>query len=583
MIYPMTIQAIHEAYLSGATTPDELLNSCLEVASSDTHNVWISTLTPLQLQGYIDRLKNRSPTNLPLYGIPFAIKDNIDLVDLPTTAACPDYAYQPTKNAFVVEQLIAAGAVPIGKTNLDQFATGLVGTRSPYGACQNSFNTDYISGGSSAGSAVSVSLGQVVFALGTDTAGSGRVPAAFNNILGLKGSIGAISCSGVVPACKSLDCVTIFAKTADDLQQIWPVAAKFDAEDVFARSICHRPPLPKNFLFGVPAQQSLKFFDDNQAQELFSNAIIELEKMGGKAVTIDLAPFLEAAKLLYDGPWVAERLAAIGDFYQQHAQSCLPMIQTIIGGAANYSAVDAYKASYQLKKLKRITDKQLDEVDFIITPTAPTIYTITELENSPIELNSNLGTYTNFMNLLDYSAIAIPAGFRNEGAKKGLPFGITLFSHTFAEDPLLEIAARWQQYHPSLGAFSPLPEYIDLAVCGAHLDGMALNYQLREKGAKLLESTQTAPSYRLYALAEKSPQRPALVRASTGGVIEVEIWRLPSQHLATFLSGIGTPLGLGKIELADGRWICGFISEPCAIENATDITHLGSWRNYLSK
>lgn len=584
MIYPMTIAALHDAYRTAAVTPEQLLKDCWLAAQNDTHNAWISVLAEPQLQHYIDNLAGHSPADLPLYGIPFAIKDNIDLADLPTTAACPDYAYQPQQHAFVVEQLIAAGAVPIGKTNLDQFATGLVGTRSPYGACHNSFDERYISGGSSAGSAVAVACGQVVFALGTDTAGSGRVPAAFNNILGLKGSVGAVSCQGVVPACKSLDCVTLFAKTAADLEQVWAIAATFDAEDPFARPLPPQQTAPGRFTFGIPRADALQFFGDEHAERLFAGAIAQLEAMGGQAVEIDMTPLLEAAKLLYEGPWVAERLAAIRDFYEHHAASCLPMIQTIIGGAQQYSAADAYQALYQLQTLKRQADTCVQSVDVMLTPTAPTIYTIAELEGEPIKLNSQLGLYTNFMNLLDYTAIALPAGCRPHGPKASLPFGITLFSQVFSEQKLLQLAARWQQYCPQpLGALPAQRQYIDLAVCGAHLQGMVLNYQLSDKGAKLIESTTTAATYRLYALAERAPQRPALVRAEQGSPIEVEVWRLPAQHLADFLAGIGAPLGLGKVELADGRWVSGFNCEPCAIKGATDITHLGSWRNYKAQ
>ncbi|MFM2480064.1 allophanate hydrolase [Celerinatantimonas sp. YJH-8] len=584
MIYPMTIDAIHHAYASGSITPQQLLSDCLAAAKADTHQVWISTVTEAQLQNYIEALEGHSPLDKPLFGIPFAIKDNIDLVGLNTTAACPDFSYTPEQNAFVVEKLIEAGAIPLGKTNLDQFATGLVGTRSPYGACQNSFNPEYISGGSSAGSAVSVATGQVVFSLGTDTAGSGRVPASFNNILGLKGSVGCISCSGVVPACKSLDCVTIFAKTAADLALIWPVAAQFDSSDPFAREQPEQLATHlQTFTFGVPDSASLEFFSDDAAQDLFYDSIEQLKAMGGQAVNVDLKPFLDAAKLLYEGPWVAERLAATEAFFTEHQQSCLPVIQTIIGNSKGYSAVDAYKALYQLKSLKRIADASLAQVDFIVTPTASTIYTIEQLEQDPITLNSHLGTYTNFMNLLDYAAIALPSGFRQNGPKQGLPFGITLFGQTFCEDALLTLASRWQkQLGLPLGALPAQATSIDLAVCGAHLSGMPLNHQLTEKGAVLIEQTTTASHYQLYALASEQPQRPALVRSTQGESIEIEIWRLPAEHLADFLAGIKAPLGLGQVELNDGRLVNGFICEPAALKGATEITHLKSWRAYMA-
>lgn len=580
----MTIHAIHQAYLDQRTTPEELLGHCLNLAQHDTHHAWIATISDAQLKRYLEQLKGHSPADKPLYGIPFAIKDNIDLAGLDTTAACPDYAYKPGQNAFVVDRLIEAGAIPIGKTNLDQFATGLVGTRSPYGACQNSFDPSYISGGSSAGSAVAVASGHVCFALGTDTAGSGRVPASFNNIMGLKGSLGRISCSGVVPACKSLDCVTLFATNSDDLTRIWPIAAQFDEADPFARE----QPLAIHqstgyFTFGVPDTKTLEFFGDHEASKLFESAIEHLKAIGGQPIPIDLTPFIDAAKLLYDGPWVAERLAAIQDFYKEHHQSCHPVIQTIIGNAARYSAVDAYQSLYQLKAFKRQADRELAKVDVILTPTAGTIYTIDELNQEPIRFNSNLGFYTNFMNLLDYAAIALPAGFRSKGSKQGLPFGITLFSQSFSDPVLLALANRWERQLKLPPGAMPSPQTtIDIAVCGAHLSGMALNHQLTDKGAVLLSQTTTAPCYRFYALADYPPRRPALVRDTTqGDSIDVEVWRLPAEHLAEFLSAIAPPLGLGQVELANGQWVTGFISEPCAIEGAKEITALKNWRNYM--
>ncbi|CAG8998266.1 MAG: Allophanate hydrolase [Candidatus Celerinatantimonas neptuna] len=580
----MTIHAIHQAYLDQRITPEELLGHCLSLAKNDTHHAWIATISDAQLKGYLEQLKSHSPADKPLYGIPFAIKDNIDLAGLETTAACPDYAYEPGQNAFVVDRLIEAGAIPIGKTNLDQFATGLVGTRSPYGACQNSFDPNYISGGSSAGSAVAVASGQVCFALGTDTAGSGRVPASFNNILGLKGSLGRISCSGVVPACKSLDCVTLFATNSDDLTRIWPIAAQFDENDPFAREqplAIHQP--TGHFTFGVPDTKTLEFFGDHEASRLFESAIEHLKAIGGRPKPIDLTPFIDAAKLLYDGPWVAERLAGIQDFYKEHHQSCLPVIQTIIGNAARYSAVDAYQSLYQLRALKRQADRELAKVDVILTPTSGTIYTIDELNQEPIRFNSNLGFYTNFMNLLDYAAIALPAGFRSKGSKQGLPFGITLFSQSFSDPVLLALANRWEQQLKLPQGAMPSPQTtIDIAVCGAHLSGMALNHQLTDKGGELLSQTATAPCYRFYALADYPPRRPALIRdTSNGDSIDVEVWRLPAEHLAGFLSAIAPPLGLGKVELASGQWVTGFISEPCAVEGAKDITELKNWRNYI--
>ena len=597
MSKPMTISAIHAAYRSGELIPHQLVHRCLQQAQAGERQVWISLLSSEQLQSYLDGLEGHSPDDLPLFGIPFAIKDNIDLAGLPTTAACPDYSYQPLASAFVVQQLIAAGAIPLGKTNLDQFATGLVGVRSPYGACQNSIDPDYISGGCSSGSAVAVATSQVCFSLGTDTAGSGRVPAAFNNILGLKGTKGRISCSGVVPACKSLDCVTIFAQTAADLAAVWPIAAQFDPQDPFAREALPAKAIAASFRFGVPASEQLKFFGDEAAEVLFWQSVKTLETLGGEAVTVDLDPFLQAARLLYEGPWVAERLAAIKDFFRADPGRCLPVIQTIVGGAESRSAVDAYEALYKLQRLKRIADAELAKVDLIVTPTTGTIYQIGEVLNDPIQLNSNLGYYTNFMNLLDYSAIALPCGFRTGGDKQELPFGITLFAPAFQDDVLLALGDQWQrQLALPLGAgHQPLPadtpvvvmpqaDTIDVVVCGAHLSGLPLNWQLTERNAVLVQTTTTAACYRMYALAGGPPYRPGLIRdEQVGKAIDVEVWRVPAEHFGSFVAGIPAPLGIGKVQLADGAWVSGFICEPYGIAGAEEITALGGWRHYMRR
>ena len=594
MMTTMTISAIHAAYRSGECSPPQLLRDCLAQAKADTHHAWISLLSDEQLQTYLKGLEGHSPDDMPLFGIPFAVKDNIDLLDLPTTAACKEYAYQPLAHSFAVAQLIAAGAIPLGKTNLDQFATGLVGVRSPYGACQNSFDPTYVSGGSSAGSAVTVSLGQVCFSLGTDTAGSGRVPASFNNIYGLKGTKGRISCSGVVPACKSLDCVTIFARTAVDMKTVWQVAGAFDPEDPFAREAVAAKAIPPAFKFGVPAQ--LQFFGDEAAESLYWHSVDTLKELGGEAVTLNLEPFIQAAKLLYEGPWVAERLAAIKDFFRADPTRCLPVIQTIVGGAEKRSAVEAYEALYELQRLKRMADAELANVDLVITPTAGTIYTIAEVEADPIQLNSNLGFYTNFMNLLDYCAIALPSGFRRSGPKQGLPFGVTLFAPAFQDDALLAFGDRWQRHIGlPLGATElafpaetpavaqPTDGMIDLLVCGAHLSGLPLNWQLMDRRAFLKQTTTTAKAYRMYALAGGPPYRPGLIRdVDKGAAIDVEIWSVPAEKFGSFVAGIPAPLGIGKVELADGRWVCGFICEPYGLDGAEDMTAHGGWRNYMA-
>lgn len=441
----LSITSLKQQYLLGSLTPTQLVEQIdaeikKEENQIDKHNLWITRLTLSDMMTYAENLEKMDAKHLPLYGIPFAIKDNIDLAGIQTTAACPGYAYTPKKSATVVQKLIEAGAIPVGKTNLDQFATGLVGTRSPYGAVKNSINIDYISGGSSAGSAVSVALDLVSFSLGTDTAGSGRIPAAFNNLIGLKPSLGLLSTNGVVPACRSLDCVSIFALNVEDAQTVLNVVEGFDEQDAFSR---HKP-FPaatifnENFTFGVPKSEQLAFFGNTETPTLFDQIIQKLESIGGKKIEIDFTIFLETARLLYEGPWVAERYAAIQDFFDSHHDLIYPVTSKIIGNAKKFSAADAYAGFYKLKSMQRSAEPIWDSVDIILTPTAGTIYTIAEVEADPIQTNTNLGYYTNFMNLLDLSAVAMPAGFQ----ENGLPFGVTICAPAFKEHALLVLAKR---------------------------------------------------------------------------------------------------------------------------------------------
>jgi len=435
----LNIKTLRAQYLSGELTPTMLVDQLNAVIrQEDVNHIWIRRLSIEEMLGYANKLKGIDPASLPLYGIPFAIKDNIDVAGIPTTAACPDYSYLPQKNATVVQKLIDAGAIPVGKTNLDQFATGLVGTRSPYGACKNSINPEYISGGSSAGSAVSVALGMASFSLGTDTAGSGRVPAAFNNLIGHKPTCGLISNSGVVPACRTLDCVSIFAMNAEDAATVFEVAQGFDSLDAYSRQ-----PLPDNligesFKFGVPQDDQLEFFGNLETWKLFNDAVKRMESIGGKKVVIDFAPFLETARLLYEGPWVAERYAAIKSFIETKPESMFPVTKQIISGAKRFTAADTYSAQYHLKALQRVNEPIWNDIDVLLTPTAGTIYTIEEVEADPIKTNSDLGFYTNFMNLLDLSATAVPAGFQSNN----LPFGVTIAAPAFSDKALLRLGGR---------------------------------------------------------------------------------------------------------------------------------------------
>jgi allophanate hydrolase len=586
----LLIADLRLGYRAKKFTPTDIITRLMDRADGEDHRrLWISRLSRDQVMGHVQALQSRPVHELPLYGIPFVVKDNIDLAGVPTTAACPAFAYSPPRSATVVERLLDAGAIPLGKTNLDQFATGLVGTRSPHGACRNAFDDSYISGGSSSGSAVAVAIGLASFSLGTDTAGSGRVPAAFNNIVGLKPSLGRLSTRGVVPACRSLDCVSIFALTAQDAAAVLDVCEGFDSEDAFSRPL--RNAAIANLRFGVPRSEQLQFFGDSDYARLFDESIARLESCGGTRVNIDFGPFLEAARLLYDGPWVAERYAAVGRFMDAHPDVLFPVTAQIIAGGKKPSAVDAFEAQYTLQNLKRAAAAAWSQVDFILTPTAGTIYTIAAVEADPLRLNATLGYYTNFMNLFDLAGVAVPAGFRSDG----LPFGVTLVGPESSDRALLAIADTLHRSSATtLGAtgapLSPSASKppalaagdIALAVCGAHMQGLPLNAQLRDRGAYLLQRTHTSPDYRLIALPGGPPHRPGLLRVAGGGAaIEIEIWGLPAEQLGSFVAGIPAPLGIGKVELRDGGVVPGFICEGYAASGATDITEFGGWRAYI--
>ncbi|UPT78128.1 allophanate hydrolase [Sulfurovum sp. XGS-02] len=439
----MNIEKLQQLYKEKTLTPREYMKQIKENIEAHAENpIWIYVLSESELEPYLAKLESCKVESLPLYGIPFAIKDNIDLEGVATTAACEEYSYIAEKSAYVVQKLIEAGAIPVGKTNLDQFATGLVGTRSPYGACQNSIDPKYISGGSSSGSAVSIALDMAIFSLGTDTAGSGRVPAAFNNLVGLKPSKGVLSTSGVVPACRSLDCVSIFAKTTEDTQKVFDVAASFDAEDPYSRPMpVIEKNVPSSFRFAIPKEDQLKFFGDSEAEALYRKAVKTFEEMGGTAVEIDFSPMLEAANLLYYGPWVAERYVAVKEMIETMPERLIDVTRTIIESGKTKSAEDYFNAEYKIKAYKRQGDLLMKEIDFALTPTTGTIYTIEEVNADPIQLNTNLGYYTNFMNLLDFSAYAVPAGFR----ENGLPFGVTLFADAFEDRKLMELGESYIQ------------------------------------------------------------------------------------------------------------------------------------------
>ncbi len=603
------LASLRAAYAQGLGVR-ALICEAMRRAAGDVHHAFIHRLTEAEIEPYVAHLEGLDPASLPLYGVPFAIKDNIDLAGIPTTAGCPEFAYTPEDDAFVVRQLIAAGAVPIGKTNLDQFATGLNGTRSPYGACRNAFDPAFISGGSSSGSSVATAAGWVSFALGTDTAGSGRVPAAFHNLIGLKPTCGLLSTRGVVPACRSLDTVTVFALTAADADAVLQVAAVFDPADPYSRAA---EPAGVDFSagpfrFGVPRAQDLTFFGNAEAERLFQVSVQRLQALGGTPVEIDLSPFLETARLLYEGPWVAERYVAIQAFIDAQPEAVVPPVRTIIEGGRSRTAAEAFAAQYRLKALKRVCDAVWEQIDTLVTPTAGTIYRIAEMQADPIRLNSNLGYYTNFMNLLDYSAVAVPAGFQQKGDAAGLPWGVTLAAPAHRDLSLLRLADRLHRQLATedsayaLGATAqrwadlgdaPLTLHapdatrsgtVQVAVCGAHLSGLPLNPQLTSRGARLVATTTSAPHYRLYALPGGPVARPGMVRVAEGGAaIALEVWELPASTFGSFVAGIPAPLGIGKVTLADGRVVPGFVCEELGAVGATDITAHGGWRAWLAR
>ncbi|MDB5043204.1 MAG: atzF [Candidatus Eremiobacteraeota bacterium] len=592
----LQLSTLRAAYLAGLLTPEDVVAAVLErVRAYPDPAVWIARVSEAEL---LERARSlpadrASIEALPLYGIPFAVKDNIDVAGMPTTAGCPAFAYEPRESAFVVQRLLAAGAMLVGKTNLDQFATGLVGTRSPHGAPRCVFDERYVSGGSSSGSAVAVAAGLCSFSLGTDTAGSGRVPAAFNNIVGYKPTKGRLSTRGVVPACRSVDCVTIFAASVDEARDIAAVAQGFDEADPYSRRPIDEA-LPLNeFRFGVLAAPDRQFFGDDEAAELYHASIERLIECGGTPVEIDYTPFRDAAALLYGGPWVAERLAAIASFFALNAAAVHPTVREIIGGAQRFSAVDAFEGQYRLRALEKRVAHQWDEIDVLLLPTTPTIYSVEDVERDPIRLNSNLGLYTNFVNLLDYGAIAIPAGFR---AGNGLPFGVTLVGPAFADDDLASLASRLQRSEgtgvgkaldPIAPAAAPSfvarPGAVQIAVAGAHLTGFPLNHQLLELGATLVRACTTDGEYRLFALAT-DPAKPGLVRdpGFAGPGIDVEVWSMSVAAFGHFVASLPTPMAIGKLRLHDGTEVAGFLCEQHALAHAPEITSYGGWRRYLS-
>ena len=611
---PLDIDSLSRRYHAGADHPRVLLDELVaRIQAGGADGIWIAVASRDALSAALEHLEARRAAGapLPLYGIPFGVKDNIDVAGFPTTAACPAFTYAPERSATAVTRLVDAGAIVLGKTNMDQFATGLVGVRSPFGAPRNPFAPDHVSGGSSSGSAVAVALGQVSFTLGTDTAGSGRVPAAFNNIVGLKPSKGLISTTGLVPACRALDCVSVFAGTCEDAARVAELMRGFDPADPYSRPEASAVAFsgrarPAAFRFGVLAASAREFLGDTEAARAYQATLEQVMALGGKPMEIDFEPFRQVGAMLYDGPFVAERLEAAGDLLARQPEALLPVLRTILEGAARHSARAAYAAEASLRLARRRIGELWSRVDCLVLPTAPTLPSIAEVEREPLRVNAALGLYATFVNLLDLSALAIPGGFRGDG----LPAGVTLMGPWGADAALGAIgsalhratssrigATEWpipparapivsSAVNPVSSPVEPGTARLPIAVVGAHLTGEPLNHELTRAGGVLQSATRTAARYRLFTLPGTIPPKPGLVRTPSGGpegaAIEVEVWTLPAAAFAELVAGIPAPLGVGKVELEDGTRVTGFLAEGHAVaaEGARDISAFGGWRAF---
>jgi allophanate hydrolase len=590
----LTIPSLTAAYAAGTPVASVIAQIYARIAELADPAIFITLIPQEQVLAAAKALGPYDPTR-PLWGVPFAVKDNIDVAGCPTTAACPAFAYMADTDAFVVARIRAAGGLCIGKTNLDQFATGLVGVRSPYGVPLNALDPAIVPGGSSAGSAVAVAQGIVTLALGTDTAGSGRVPAALNNIVGLKPSLGALSASGVVPACRSIETVSIFGLTVQDAWSAYQVVCAYDADDPYARSfkapeLTSAPPVLK---IGIPSPQSIKFFGDTVQSASFDAAVSLLRASGAMIVDVDFAPLYAVAAMLYDGAWVAERYTVIEALLKADAEAILPVTRKIISKAESLSAADAFRGMYRFQELARHAEVALAGLDILCVPTIPTFYSLKDLQEDPITPNSNFGTYTNFVNLLNMCGLAVPTPPRSDGR----PGSVTLLAkagqdHLLASVALvLEAAGRrtmgatpWPVVqHPVQGG-APT-DTITVAVCGAHMSGLPLNSELVSRGAVFAQVARTSADYRFYALPGEPPQRPGLLRIAPGQGEEIalELWAVPLTQFGSFMQTVPSPLGIGTVQLSDGQKVFGFLCESQATQNAQDITDLADWRLFLQR
>ncbi len=589
----LTLRALRVAYAAGSSPVDVIAEVYRRIDALGDPGIFLHLTDRDAALAEAAALGDFDPAR-PLWGVPFAVKDNIDVAGQPTTAACPAFGYVAKADAFVVARLRAAGAVPVGKTTLDQFATGLVGVRTPGPAPLNALDPAIVPGGSSSGSAVAVARGLVTFALGTDTAGSGRVPAALNNIVGLKPSLGALSTRRVVPACRTLDTVSVFALTVDDAHAAFLVAAGFDEADPYSRVTPSGPlgAAPAHPVIGVPSAASLRFFGDALHEAAFEVDVARLRAMGAVIRDVDFGPFYDVADMLYAGAWVAERHAVVGPLMERDPEAVLPVIRRIVSGAVGMSATDAFRGFYRLETLRRAVEPVIAGVDAFCVPTIPTFYTLADLAADAIGPNSRLGTYTNFVNLLGLCGLAVPTPARADGR----PGGVTLLAAAGRDGVLASLARKIERWGDrTLGATGWAvprapdavalagPDEIEIAVCGAHMSGLRLNGELTRLGGRFLRAARTTPEYRLFALPGGPPRRPGMLRAAAGGAIALEVWALPNAAFGTFIAGVPAPLGIGTVRLADGTRPKGFLVEAAGVEGAEDVTHFGDWRRVIAE
>ncbi|MET3611841.1 allophanate hydrolase [Rhizobium aquaticum] len=592
---PFTLSSLRSAYAAGLKPETVIAEVYRRIRLADDPGIFIHLPEEAETVAAAAALGPHDPAK-PLWGVPFAVKDNIDVAGMPTTCACPDFAYDAKTDAFVVARLREAGAIVIGKTNLDQFATGLVGVRTPYPVPKNSLDPEIVPGGSSGGSGVVVARGIVTFSLGTDTAGSGRVPAALNNIVGLKPSLGSLSATGMVPACRTLDTISVFALTVDDAFAAYAAASVYDQADAYSKRFAPmKLATPaKGLKIGVPDEKTRLFFGDEVQATSFAAACETLKTLGHEIVELDFTPLYQVAAMLYEGAWVAERYAATENIMKERPEIMHPVTRQIISGAEKLSAADAFKGIYRLADLKRKAEPMLESVDCLCVPTIPCFFTVKDLEADPIGPNSKFGTYTNFVNLLDMSGIAVPVAAR----KDGRPGSVTLLGKSGADGTLAGIARMlhegagvtlgatgWALPTDGAAISAPAPgaDEMAIALVGAHMSGLPLNHEIAGRGGRFLFAGRTAPQYRLYALAGGPPKRPGLVRSENGASIALEVWSVPLSRFGEFMQGIPSPLGIGTIRLEDGTSVKGFLCETAGTDGAEDITHLGGWRAYLDR